>query len=471
MLEEIRTSHGAVLVDLLLAAAVIAFTIPTTVIGHSFSLWDGTSQPVELAVGSLTAATMLVRRYTPWPAIVAGVVCACLVGQTVPMVLAVFSMTAEHRTRSWTYVALGLMAVYLVVDYENPYTDRIFYLSVVRALTLVYLPALVGTWVYDHRRRFNELRAGAREREESAVLEERRRIARELHDTVTHAVTGMVLNAGLIRDPVDPADIPELAEGIEDKGVEALGELRQLLTMLRREDVPVVEAAEAVDRLAEEARAAGLRVDVRLDVPPGALPPEVTHVCYRLVQEGLNNVRRHAPDSDVRITGAIERDHVDIAVVNTPSRTAGGAAGGAVPGGQKAARTPPLRGAGYGLAGIRERVALLGGSLTAGRAPTGVPSPGPAPPAPGGGAAGACPGVRSRRAGRWRTPRCRPRRRPAPPRARASRPRACPGRPARRPARRPSHPGSRTPRTARPRRRPERPRPRRPRCPTGPKAS
>lgn len=394
-LAKIRTSHGEVLVDLLLAAAVIAFTIPTTVIGHSFSLWHGVSPPVELGVGSATAATMLLRRRTPWPAIVASVVCACLIGQTVPMVLAVFSLTAEHRTRSWTYVALALMAVYLVVDYENPYTDRIFYLSVVRALTLVYLPALVGTWVYDHRRRFRELKAGVREREESAVLEERRRIARELHDTVTHAVTGMVLNAGLIRDPVDPADIPDLAEGIEDKGVEALGELRQLLTMLRREGVPVVEAAEAVARLAEEARAAGLRVDVRLDVPPGVLPPEVTHVCYRLVQEGLNNVRRHAPDSDVQITGMIERDHVDISVVNTAggtasriaSQTAGGTAGGAVggtasgavsgtagaadPGGQKAARTPRLRGAGYGLTGIRERVALLGGSLTAGPAPGG----------------------------------------------------------------------------------------------------
>ncbi|MBO4275838.1 sensor histidine kinase, partial [Microbispora triticiradicis] len=312
------------LVDLLLAAAVIAFTIPTTVMGHSFSLLAGVPQPVEIAVGSATAATMLLRRYTPWPAIVASVACACLVGETVPMVLAVFSLTAEHRARSWTYVALALMAVYLVVDYGNPYTDRIFYLSVVRAVTLVYLPALVGTWVYDHRRRIHELKAGVRAREESAVLEERRRIARELHDTVTHAVTGMVLNAGLIRDPVDPAEIPDLAKGIEDKGVEALGELRQLLTMLRREDVPVVEAAEAVTRLAEEARAAGLRVDVRLDVPPGALPPEVTHVCYRLVQEGLNNVRRHAPGSEVRIAGAIEQGHVDISVVNTAGCPAGG---------------------------------------------------------------------------------------------------------------------------------------------------
>ncbi len=384
-LAQIRTSHGAVLVDLLLAAAVIAFTIPPTVMGHSFSLWDGVPQPVELTVGSATAATMLLRRYTPWPAIVAGVLCACLVGETVPMVLAVFSLTAEHRARSWTCVALALMAVYLVVDYENPYTDRIFYLSVVRAVTLVYLPALVGTWVYDHRRGIRELRAGVREREESAVLEERRRIARELHDTVTHAVTGMVLNAGLIRDPVDPADIPDLAEGIEDKGVEALGELRQLLTMLRREDVPVVEGAEAIARLAEDARAAGLRVDVRLDVPPGALPPEVTHVCYRLVQEGLNNVRRHAPGSEVRIAGAIEQGHVDISVVNTAGRPVGGTvsgtgggaaggkggpAGGTGPGGRAATRTP-LLGGGYGLPGIRERVSLLGGSLTAGPTPDG----------------------------------------------------------------------------------------------------
>ncbi|XVQ82142.1 sensor histidine kinase [Microbispora siamensis] len=354
--------HRDWFVDAALAAAVIAFTIPTTLIGYSFSLWGSVPDPLEIAIGVITAATMLVRRRTPWPAIVASAACACVTGQVVPMILAVFSMTAEHRVRRWQYVALALSVVYAVVDYVNPHTDRSVYLNIVRALTLIYLPAVAGTWVYAYRRLIRELRLGIREREEIAAAEERRKIAREMHDTVTHAVTAMVLNAGMARDTTEPGEIRELTTTIEDKGVQALGELRQLLTVLRREDGDIAKGTEAIARLVGEAQASGLKVDLRLDAPPGALPIQVSHACYRLVQEGLSNVRKHAPDSRVHVTCEVIDDQVAVSVVDTPDR--GNPDG-------KTVRAAPSLGGGYGLAGVRERVCLAQGRFFSGPTPEG----------------------------------------------------------------------------------------------------
>ncbi|MEV6980044.1 histidine kinase [Sphaerisporangium sp. NPDC051017] len=364
-----RDEHGesvkryrSLLVDLLLAAAVLAFTIPTTAIGHSYALWGDPPDWLSHLVGAITAATMLVRRRTPWPMIIASAVCACVTAQTVPLILAAFSMTSEHRMRSWKIVALVLTAVYAVADYVDPYTDETLYLSVVRALTLVYLPALVGTWVCKYRGLVGELRAGVREREEFAASEERRRLARELHDTVTHAVTGMVLNAGIIRDVEDPAEIPELAAGIEDKGVQALAELRQLLTVLRRDEVPAARGADAIARLVRDAEAAGLRVDLHLDLPEDGLSPRVKHACYRLVQEGLSNVRKHAPGALVQVSCVLDGGQVCVRVDNTAGEGYHT---------HTMARRAASAGGGYGLDGLRERVTLAGGRLTAGPTPDG----------------------------------------------------------------------------------------------------
>ncbi|MEU9890973.1 sensor histidine kinase [Sphaerisporangium sp. NPDC051011] len=350
------------MVDALLAAAVLAFTIPTTAIDHAFSPWGRPPHWLGYLAGAITAATMLIRRRTPWPAIIASAVCAFVTAQTVPLILAAFSMTSEHRMRSWKSVALALVAVYVVADYFNPYTDQYLPLPVIRALTLIYLPALAGTWVWEYRRLIGELRAGVREREELAASEERRRLARELHDTVTHAVTGMVLNAGIIGDAEDPAEIPDLAAGIEDKGVQALAELRQLLTVLRRDEVPATGGVEAISRLVKDAEAGGLRVDCRIDLPREPLPPQVEHACYRLVQEGLSNVRKHAPGSQVQITCELEDDHVSVRVDNTPRH--GDDSHGTE-------RRAPSVGGGYGLAGLRERITLAGGRFAAGPTPDG----------------------------------------------------------------------------------------------------
>ncbi|MFG1880118.1 sensor histidine kinase [Sphaerisporangium sp. NPDC049003] len=346
--------------DVLLAAAVLAFTIPTTLMGRSFSLLANVPDWLELLAGVATAGAMLLRRRTAWPMIVGAVVCAVLTGQTVPLALAAYSMTAEDRVRRWQWVAVALTGVYVVADYVNPFTDQFLYLITVRALTLVYLPALVGTWVREYRSMNAELRSGVRLREQHAASQERRWIAGELHDTVTHAVTAMVLNAGVIQDTEDHEEIGKLATGIEDKGVQALTELRGLLTVLRREEVyQSSHGVEAIPRLVEEAKDIGLRVSLHLDFPQGALSPQLEHECYRVVQEGLNNVRKHAPGSDVRIVCEADGDVMSVSVVNTPH------------GRRETVRECPVLESGYGLAGLWERITLAGGQLESGPTPEG----------------------------------------------------------------------------------------------------
>jgi signal transduction histidine kinase len=346
--------HRGLIGDVLLAAAVLAFTIPTALTGRSFSLFFNAPRWLQILAGVTAGASMLLRRRTAWPMIIAAAACAALTGQTVPMTLAAYSMTAEDKVRRWQWVAVALMAVYIVVDYVDPHTDAFLYLITVRALTLVYLPAVVGTWVREYRRMIAELRAGVRLREEHAACRERRWIAGELHDTVTHAVTAMVLNAGIISGSQDPAEVSKLATTIEDKGVQALTELRDLLTVLRREEVyQSAEGAEAIPRLVKDARASGLRVGLHFDISE-VLPRKIGHACFRVVQEGLNNVRKHAPASQVQVTCEAHGDVVNVSVVNSGNGRTG-----------SVGECPALE-SGYGLAGLRERIILTGGQLVAG---------------------------------------------------------------------------------------------------------
>ncbi|GAA0388337.1 histidine kinase [Microbispora corallina] len=357
---EFATSHRRRIADALLATAILCFTVPTTLLGLSFSLWGPIPDWIEILVEVITVGTLLIRRRTALPMIVASVLCAVLTGQIVPMAFAAYSMTAENKVRHWQLMSVPLVAAAAAIDYVDPRTDDLLYLCLVRALTLIYLPALVGTWVRGYRGMILELRAGMREREQQAARRERRKIAREMHDTVTHAVTVMVLNAGMLHEATD-SEVDRLAATIEDKGVEALGELRELLTVLRREDTPRTAAgARAVSGLVEEAAATGTRVTLHYDLPDIGLPTQVGHACYRVVQEGLSNVSKHAPRSRVRVVCEAHDGVVTVSVVNDR--------GG---GGPRMSLQRLLPHSGFGLAGLEERITLLNGRLERGPTPDG----------------------------------------------------------------------------------------------------
>src|SRR5919204_1701573 len=143
---------------------------------------------------------------------------------------------------------------------------------------------------------------------EAAIVEERSRIARELHDIVAHSISVMVLQArgGRRMIGVDPAEAREAFAVIEGSGRQALEEMRRLLGMLRASDEELAlvpqPSLEELDTLVEQVRTAGLPVEVAVEGEPSALPPGVDLSAYRIVQEALTNALKHAGPARARVT-------------------------------------------------------------------------------------------------------------------------------------------------------------------------
>ncbi|MFH8608750.1 sensor histidine kinase [Streptomyces sp. NPDC018029] len=205
----------------------------------------------------------------------------------------------------------------------------------------------------------------AEERARRTLLEERSRIARELHDVVAHHMSVISIQAQvaphLVKDP--PDELRENLAGIRANALEALTELRRVLGVLRSENPDEPEAAphaplptlERLGGLVDNARAAGLTVHRESAGEPRPLPPGVDLSAYRIVQEALSNAIRHAPGSTVRIGLTYTRGGLSVRVTDSGARGA----------------APPSPGAGHGLLGMRERAAMLGGDLVTGPTPEG----------------------------------------------------------------------------------------------------
>jgi signal transduction histidine kinase len=199
-------------------------------------------------------------------------------------------------------------------------------------------------------------RAGARLSERDQVrLREREQLARELHDTVAHHVSAIAVRAqaGRTLAAAQPTAAVDALEVIEEAASRALTDLRAIVGALRDGDEADLAPQRGVADIARLAAAEGPRVEVELEGDLEGLQPMVGAAVYRIAQESITNAVRHARDAtriDVRVTG--ERDCVRVTVSND---------------GEPGAAAPP----GYGLAGMTERAALLGGTLEAGPADRG----------------------------------------------------------------------------------------------------
>jgi signal transduction histidine kinase len=209
------------------------------------------------------------------------------------------------------------------------------------------------------RDRAAELELEREERARTAAAEERARIARELHDVVAHSVSVMVVQAQAA-DRVLEGDEPaarEVLATIENTGRQALTELRRLLGLLRRaEDAASVTPQPSLrhlEALAQQMRASGLPVELVVEGEPVALPQGLDLSAYRIVQEGLTNALKHAGPARASVLIRYSPAEVEV-VVADDGRGRNGAAG-----------------AGQGLVGMRERVALYGGELSTGSADDG----------------------------------------------------------------------------------------------------
>ncbi len=225
-------------------------------------------------------------------------------------------------------------------------------------------PLLLGREIHSHRERMEELRRRAelaeREREErakQAVVEERARIARELHDVVAHQMTVMTLQAEGATRIASNAD-PRLADALETirvAGHEALAELRRTVGLLREDEGnaetrPLPKLAD-IEQLVTQMRAAGMEVDLKVSGDRKTLSDSAELAVYRIIQESLTNVIRHGgPDASTAVHIAYAPDELEVSITDN---------------GRGAGTTNRGEG-GHGLIGMRERVAVLGGEFEAG---------------------------------------------------------------------------------------------------------
>ena len=284
------------------------------------------------------------------------------------VIVALYTVAARCErpiaARAAAWVALPITVGVIVNNWSNPG-------QVIPKLAVFAIAWLIGDNLRTRRAYLAELEARAarleREREEQAAratLEERARIARELHDVIAHNVSVMVVQASAGEDVFDsdPRRAREALAAVASTGRDALGELRRLLGVIRPGDRegPSFEPQPGVGRLGElveQVRDTGLAVDVSIDGEVRDIG-EATSVCvYRIVQEALTNTLKHAAATRAQVSLRYDPDELTVRV-SDDGRGLTGAGGNGDAGG-------------HGLIGMRERVALFGGDVQAGPATAG----------------------------------------------------------------------------------------------------
>jgi signal transduction histidine kinase len=250
------------------------------------------------------------------------------------------------RCRPWFVVSVAMITLVAAIVVDT---------TTSAGAILAAIPLLIGAVVRSRRSGRIELAQQARRLEgERALLEERQRIARELHDIVAHHMSVIAIQAEAgPRKVANPP--PELAESFADiraSALTGLNELRRLLGVLRSggADTAPQPGLEELDGLLESARSGGVGVTSAVSGTPRPLPPGLDLSAYRILQEALSNALRHAPGSSVRVELFYAPRSLVIKVRNDLT-----------PGG-----LPGENGAGHGIVGMRERAVMLGGHLEAG---------------------------------------------------------------------------------------------------------
>ncbi|MCX5009103.1 histidine kinase [Streptomyces sp. NBC_00638] len=327
------------------------------------------SAPWVLVV--LSALPLVARRR--YPLVVFGVVLAAVlaIGDSVSWInvltcsIGAYGAVALSRYRMRAMAALVVAAVLAGVAFRE--ADPMLPGWSSPAVVLLVVGVLASLVRFGRlrleasRKRFTDLQQAQEKAMRRAVEEERARIAAELHDVVTHNVSVMVIQAGAARKVMDaaPERSKEALLAVEAGGRAAMAELRHVMGLLAGPDAGADSPADGLepqpglgqlDALADRVRAAGTPVTVSVSLPPGPLPPGVELAAYRVVQEALTNTIKHAAGAGAAVAIGFAGSWLEIEVTDT----------GAV------RDSPPVDGNGRGLIGLRERLAVYGGELTAG---------------------------------------------------------------------------------------------------------
>ncbi|MCK6083133.1 two-component sensor histidine kinase [Corynebacterium kefirresidentii] len=277
--------------------------------------------------------------------------------------IAAFS-AASRRSRLWMALVCTAMVASELVTFDISRSEGLSAPGKLGFFSGIILPAVVvlvvGLVRSNQKERTIALQAQAEltheemtTRENFARQEERDRIARDMHDTLSHRLSMIAVYAGGLayRKDLDPEETRQSARTIRDEAEAAVGDLREALHSLRSEGR--IDPREGVESLVERSRQAGMDVEVRYQAGAGPqsleeLSTMAGHALNRVVQEGLTNARKHAPGQPVTITIATLADALSITMSNPTAQT-----------GEKAG----VHSGGYGIVGMRERASVVGGSL------------------------------------------------------------------------------------------------------------
>ncbi|RYP86267.1 sensor histidine kinase [Nocardioides guangzhouensis] len=354
--------------DVALAAALIVLGQVDVLVPNLFSTNVVGSRWVVSATYLVAAAAVLVRRTRPGTAFAIGM--GALVTQALwvgtsegngslfPALVLSYSV-AVHGTRRVAIAGLCAIPVIATIrEVSNPQNTT--YAAVVNGLgwDLTLVAAwLLGAYVRTRRQLVAELRQRAVDSAEAAAAAERARVARELHDVLAHTLGVVVVQAEAAEEAL--ASRPDVAaesmRSIQRTGREALVEVRRLVGVLREDEAtrePVPGAA-AVAALVRRVNAAGLPVELEVHGSLETLPAAPDLAVYRIVQESLTNVLKHADASHARVVIDRRPDAVSVEVMDDGP-------------GASADRRAAHRDRGNGLRGMEERVSALGGTFSAG---------------------------------------------------------------------------------------------------------
>nr|WP_308801059.1 sensor histidine kinase [Streptomyces polyasparticus] len=356
------------LADLFIAAVVSVFTAADLAVNDPGYRQDDWLTWLLFAV---SIGALVVRSRWPLPVtLVTGAACAgwALYGHigellNLPVMVALYTLAVQGHRRRTVRAGIvaasvsGLVSVVAGIDVAQPQGAPLL------EMLWPLVPLLLGEVVRGRRELMKEYadRAGRAEAEREAearrkVQEERVRIARELHDVVAHTVSAMTVQAGLALDALEvkPEVAREAMRQVRSSGKEAVRELRATVEVLREgQDGARTDPAprlEGLDALAERVRAGGIAVSLRLDTGGRVLPQVVELAAYRIVQEALTNVIKHAGAGQVAVSVALAGDRLEVEVIDD---------------GPPSVR-PQAAGDGYGLIGMRERAAAVGGRVETG---------------------------------------------------------------------------------------------------------
>jgi signal transduction histidine kinase len=332
------------------------------------SVMGAGSREVSTLVVVLVSATLAFRRRWPlattlivlfsWPVVYSITPVPVLFwGQLVPMAVAVFSVARFGRGREPWYGALAAAGTLLffnlrVAVLQQPVDIAFQWMVFAVAWSCGWGLRTMERRAKESMQRAIEAEVASAERTITAIVEERTRIARELHDVVAHAVSVMVVQAGAAEQVID--DDPKLARKalgtIRSTGIGALAEMRRVVTMLREDDhvgdLAPQPGVAVLPTLVEDANGGGLDVELVIEGDQRPLPVGLDLAVYRIVQEALTNVRRHAAASRATVALRYGEDYIEVEVCDD---------------GRGASDLTAS--AGHGLIGMRERAALYGGRV------------------------------------------------------------------------------------------------------------